>query len=152
MSTTKNFSSANPNFWARLLIFVFSVLSLIGIQFPSDPASLANEVTTTLSNSGFIAVIGILAVSVIMPIYNFIRTKPKLTLATIFGSSNFWIYALSFVFGIAVLFGIQIPDGTAEQVIGLVYQKDWGALLTVAFVNIIDPIIRWFRDRRPVEQ
>lgn len=150
-STTKNFSASNLNFWARLLIFFLSVLALIGIKFPENAEVLATKITTALSGPGFVAVIGILVVSVIMPIINFIRTKPKLTPAAIFGSANFWIYLLSFVFGIAILFGIQIPDGTAEQVIGAVYQKDWSGLLTIAIVNIVDPFVRWFRDKRNAE-
>jgi len=147
----KSFSASNLNFWARLLIFVFSVAALIGIKFPDTPTDLAVDITNSLSTSGLISVIGIIAISVIMPIYNFIRTKPTLTAAAVFGSPNFWIYALSFLFGVAILFGIQIPDGTAEQVVGAVYQKDWTGLFTIALTNIIDPIIRWFRDKRATQ-
>lgn len=142
------FNASNLNFWARLLIFFFSVLALIGIKFPDTAEAMATSITTSLSGTGFVAVIGILVVSVIMPIYNFIKTKPKLTAAAIFGSPNFWIYVLSFAFGIAVLYGIKIPEGTAEQVIAAIYQKDWSGLFTIAVVNIFDPIIRWFRDKR----
>lgn len=148
MTQKVNFSASNPNFWARLLIFVFSVLALIGIKFPDNPTAIATDITTSLSTSGFVAVLGVLAISVIMPIYNFIKTKPKLTAAAIFGSPNFWIYLLSFVFGVAVIVGINVPDGTSEQVIAAIYAKDWTALFTVAMTNIVDPLIRWFRDRR----
>lgn len=148
MTSAKNFNASNLNFWARLLIFVLSVLAMIGIKFPDDPTAIATDITTSISTSGFIAVVGILAVSVIMPIYNFVKTKPKLTAAAIFGSPNFWIYLLSFVFGVAVIVGINVPDGTAEQVISAIYAKDWTALFTVAVTNIVDPLIRWFRDRR----
>lgn len=148
---SKNFNGSNPNFWARLLIFAFSVLALIGIKFPDTPTNLAVDITTSLSTSGFIAVVGILAVSVIMPIYNFVRTKPKLTFASVFGSPNFWIYLFTFVFGIAVLFGINIPDGTSEQFVAAIYAKDWTGLFTIAVTNIVDPIIRWYRDRRNIQ-
>lgn len=147
-TTKKNFSAANPNFWARLLIFGFSVLALIGIKFPDTPASMADQITTSLSTSGFIAVLGVLAISIVMPLYNFIKTKPKINLLALIGSSNFWIYLASFVFGIAVLYGINIPDGTAEQIVGAIYAKDWSALFTIAAANIIDPFVRWLRDKR----
>jgi uncharacterized membrane protein len=147
-TSTKVFNASNPNFWARLLIFALSVLTLIGIKFPDSPAVIADQVTTVISTSGFYAVLGILVVSLIMPIYNFVKTKPNVTLSAVIGSPNFWIYALSFVFGLAVLYGIKIPDGTAEQVIGAIYQKDWIGLLNIAFINIIDPIIRFFRDKK----
>jgi len=147
-TTTKHFDAGNLNFWARLLIFGFSVLALIGIKFPDTPTDMAVDITTSLSTSGFIAVVGILAISVIMPIYNFVRTKPKINFMAILASPNFWIYLGSFVFGIAVLYGINIPDGTAEQIVGAIYAKDWTGLFSIAVANIVDPLVRWFRDRR----
>lgn len=151
MTQKKNFTASNPNFWARLLIFAFSILALIGIKFPSDPTDLATSITTTVSGPGFIAVIGILIVSVIMPIINFVRTKPKITAANVFGSANFWIYLGSFAFGILVLFGINIPEGTADQIVAAIYEKDWNALFTVATVNILDPFIRWLKDKKTAQ-
>lgn len=147
----KNFSASNLNFWARLLIFVFSIMALIGIKLPDTPDDLATTIVTTLNGPGFIAVIGIIVISVIMPIINFVRSKPKLSLNAVLGSPNFWIYLLSFVFGIAVLFGIKIPEGTAEQTIVAIYEKDWNTLFTIAIANIFDPIVRWFRDKRNKE-
>lgn len=148
---TPSFSASNLNFWARLLIFAFSILSLIGIKFPDNPTDMAVDITTSLTTTGFIGVVGILAISVIMPIYNFVRSKPKINFLALLGSPNFWIYFGTFVFGIAVLFGINIPDGTAEQVVAAIYAKDWTALFSIAVANIVDPIVRWFRDRRAKE-
>jgi uncharacterized membrane protein len=136
------------NFWARLLIFAFSVLALIGIKFPDTPENMAYEITNMLSSAGIVAVIGILAVSVIMPIYNFARTKPNVRLSDVFGSPNFWIYVLSFLFGIAVLFGINIPEVTSEKLVTAIYAKDWTGLIVIAVTNILDPVIRWFRDKK----
>lgn len=147
---TPSFSASNLNFWARLMIFGFSVLSLIGIKFPDNPTDMTVDITTSLTTGGFIGVVGILAISVIMPIYNFVRSKPKINFLALIGSPNFWIYAGSFVFGIAVLFGINIPDGTAEQLVGAAYAKDWTLLFSIAVANIFDPIVRWFKDKRAV--
>jgi hypothetical protein len=144
----QNFSSSNPNFWARLLIFAFSVIALLGVQIPESPAMLTDKIVTTISGGSAYAVIGILIVSVLMPIINFVRSKPKLDLYAIIGSPNFWIYFASFVLGCLVLLGIDIPDGTAEQLVGAIFAKDWGGLATVAFVNLADPFIRWWRDKR----
>lgn len=144
----KNFSASNLNFWARLLIFVFSVLALMGIKFPSDPTTLATDISTSLTTSGFIAVSGILIVSVLMPIYNFVRTKPKISFWSLVGSANFWIYAGSFLFGLAVMLGINIPSGTAELLVGAAYAKDWTALFSIALANVLDPLVRWFMDKK----
>jgi hypothetical protein len=143
-----NFKSSNLNFVARLIIFALSVLALIGVKFPDDPTTVGTDIATTLSTGGFIAVVGILAVSVIMPIYNFARTKPKVNIWSVLGSPNFWIYAATFVFGILTLNGINIPEGTSEQLIAAIYAKDWTNLATIAIANILDPLIRYFRDKR----
>jgi len=144
----KNFSATNPNFIARLMIFGLSILTIIGVQFPESPEMITDKITTTISTSGFVAVAGILLISVLMPIYNLVKTKPKITLSTIIGNPNFWIYAASFALGLLVMIGINIPDGTAAQLVGAIYAKDWGALVTLAFANIIDPIVRYFLDRK----
>ena len=146
-STKVNFTASNPNFIARLLIFALSILALIGVQFPTGAEELTEQITTTISTSGFYSVIGLLAISVIMPIYNLIKMKPKITLSSIIGNPNFWIYAGTFFFGILVLVGINIPEGTAEALVGAIYAKDWAGLFTIALANIIDPLIRFFKDR-----
>lgn len=143
----KAFTASNPNFIARLIIFVLSVFTIVGVHFPSSPEAIADNLTTTVSTSGYVAVIGILLVSVVMPIYNLVKTKPKITISTIIGNPNFWIYAASFGLGLLVLIGINIPDGTAASIVGAIWAKDWTALLTLAFTNIIDPVIRYFLDR-----
>lgn len=144
----QNFSAANPNFWARLLIFFFSVVAMLGVQFPQAPEALTGNILNTLSSGGTYAVIGVLVVSVIMPIVNLVRTKPKINVYTLIGSTNFWIYAASFVFGILVLFGIQVPDGTAEAMVSAAWVKDWGSLFSIALTNLLDPIIRAFIDKK----
>lgn len=151
MAQTQAFSASNPNFWARLVIFVLGLLTALGIDFPQSPETLGTEITTTISSSGFYAVLGLMAVSVIMPIYNFIRSKPKLSAAAFFGSPNTWIYIGSFVGGLLVLIGINIPDGTAEAIVGAAYAKDWSALISIMAANILDPFIRWLRDKRTKE-
>lgn len=144
----KNFQASNPNFWARLVIFALSILGLIGVQFQTAPDVLGGQIVTTISTSGYYAVLGLIAVSVLMPIYNLVKQKPKITFASVFGSPNFWIYLLTFLFGIGMIYGIEFPDGTAEEIVGAIFSKDWSHLVNIAFVNILDPLIRWFRDKR----
>ncbi|MGL6009655.1 MAG: hypothetical protein ACRC1D_09390 [Culicoidibacterales bacterium] len=148
----RNFDAGNPNFTARIIIFFLSVGALAGIKFPGDPALVAENVTNALSGGGYIAVLGVLATSVIMPIINFIRSKPSKNFREVFfnlvGSANFWIYLGSFVLGIMVLLGIEIPEATSEQAVGAIFEKDWIGLILIAATNILDPIIRYFRDRK----
>ena len=147
----KNFDAGNLNFWARLAIFVLGLLATLGIQFPQDPVSLGTEIVTTLTTGGWDSVLGLMAISVIMPIYNFIRSKPKLSLAAFLGSPNTWLYLATFLVGIMLTFGIKIPEGTGEAIVGAIYAKDWSGLISIMAINIFDPIIRWLRDKRNKE-
>lgn len=148
----KNFDPKNPNFAARLIIFALSVLAMIGVKFPDSPTVIADGITNALSGGGYFALITVLGISVVMPIVNFIRSKPALNfkaiVLTLIGSPNFWIYLGNFIFGLVILLGIKIPAGTADEIVGAVYGKDWTGLLLIAVTNIFDPLIRYLRDRK----
>jgi len=151
MALQKNFSASNLNFWARLVIFILGLLATIGIRFPQDPVSLGTDIVSTLSTGGWYSVLGLMAVSVIMPIYNFIRSKPKISLMAFLGSPNTWLYLATFLVGVMITLGINVPEGTGEAIVGAIYGKDYIGLVTIMATNILDPLIRWFRDRRNEE-
>lgn len=147
----KNFDATNLNFWARLVIFVLGLLATLGVKFPADPVSLGTDIVTTLTTGGWYAVLGLMAISVIMPIYNFIRSKPKLSLAAFLGSPNTWLYLATFLVGVTIVLGIKVPEGTGEAIVGAIYAKDWSGLISIMAMNILDPFIRWLRDKRNAE-
>lgn len=148
MASQKAFDTKSPNLWAQLVIAILGLLGIMGIQFPASPDQLGNEIVTTLSNGSLFAVFSLMGVSVIMPIVNYIRSKPKPTLAGFFGNPNTWIYIVTFVLGLLVLRGISIPAGTADALVSAAFAKDWIALINVVAVGILSPFIRWLIDRK----
>ena len=50
---------------------------------------------------------------------------------------------------VPLLFGSDAlrEGGTVEQIVGAVYAKDWGTLTFVLFSNVLNPLIRWFKDK-----
>jgi|JI9StandDraft_1071089.scaffolds.fasta_scaffold591568_2 hypothetical protein len=147
VSLQKAFDTKSPNFWAQLVIAVLGLLSILGIQFPSSPDQLGGEIVTTLSTGSLFMVFSLMGVSVIMPIVNYIRSKPKPTLAGFFGNPNTWVYIVSFALGLLIWRGIPIDAGTAESLVGAVFAKDWVALIGVVATGIISPLVRWLMDR-----
>ena len=89
MILQQNFSAAKPNFWARLVILALGIFTVAGGQFPANPDDLGDQIVTTICGGGITAVIGILFVSVIMPIYNFFSKKPRLSAAVFFPTRTF---------------------------------------------------------------
>lgn len=63
------------------------------------------------------------------------------------GSTATYIAFGNAVFGALLLFGIAIPDGTAEAVVQQqIAQKDWGQLFNLVLINVLTPLIRWIKD------
>lgn len=147
MATQKAFSVTSKNLWFQISLLILGIVAGLGVKLPSDPAAIADNIVNTLSTSGIYAVIGILVVSVIGPIYNFVNTKPKLSLSAFVGDPNNWVYIGSFVASLLVLVGIPIPDGTAAQIVNAIFVKDWAALAAVFVGSVLTPLVRFFMDR-----
>lgn len=147
MSTQKQFSTTSKNFWFQLVLFALSIAAGLGINFPSSPETITTDILNTFSTSGIYAVAGILIVSVIGPVYNFVKSKPKLSLSAFLADANNWVYIVSFAASGLVLLGVAIPDGTAEQIVRAVMVRDWAAIGSVGLSSIIVPLVRYFIDR-----
>ena len=147
MANVRAFTSSSPNFLASILIFVLFLLTSLGIKFGGTPDVVAGEVITVFGTGSLITIISIMAISIGMPIYNFFKTKPKINILEWLGSPNTWIYVGTFVVSLLMLLGIEIPAGTPEAIVAAIVNGNWEALVTVAATNILNPLIRWLRDR-----
>lgn len=147
MSTkTQKFSAGSSNFLVNILNFLLSSLALSGVELPADPASISGDIVNALSPTGWIAVVGIIAINVISPIYHAFL-KGSFSLKGLLSSSNFWIQFGTLLAAAVALFGLILPAGTTEQVVGAVYAKDWTTLAIILFTNIITPLVRFFKDK-----
>lgn len=143
----KAFSFQSSNLWVNILTFILGAVALAGVELPTNPNSISLDIVNTLSSSGVIAVIGIVLINVANPIYHAV-IKSSFNFKAMVGSPNFWINAGSLGASLLVLVGLEFPNGTIEQIVGAIYSKDYSALLFVLFSNVMNPLIRWFRDRK----
>ena len=144
----KVFSASSPNFWLSLMVFGFSVAALFGIKFPASPGDTAAGIAHGLAGGHPFSIIGLLTTSVAGPVIQFIRKKPNVPVASILGSANFWVYLGGFLVSIAMLLGIGIPADAPAKIAEAVLAKQWGALATLAFTAIVQPIWRYFNDKK----
>lgn len=147
--TKQVFNAASPGFLYTVIVLALTALAAAGVTFPSSPEDITGDIITGLSQSGIWAISGIILTSVLFPFYN--AYKKGLKWYQILGSTATYIAFGNAVFGALLLFGIAIPDGTAEAVVGAIAQKDWGQLFNLVLINVLTPLIRWIKDRnKPV--
>lgn len=142
----QKFSASSTNFLVNVLNFLLATLAIAGVTLPADPSAITNDLQNTLSASGWVAVVGMVIVNVVNPIYHAF-VKGRFSLTGIFSSSNFWIQLGTLLVSLLVLLGIEILPGTVEDVVGAIYAKDWVGLAVVLFTNVLNPLIRYLKDR-----
>lgn len=141
------FSLNSSNLWVNIITFILASVALAGVELPANPNSISLDIVNTLNSAGVIAVAGIILLNVANPIYHAF-VKSSFDFKAMVGSPNFWVNLGSLIAGLAVLVGISFPDGTVEQIVGAIYSKDFSALALTLFTNVLNPLIRYFRDKK----
>ena len=143
---TQKFSTQSSNFWVNAANVLLSIIAMAGVTLPADPSTITGDFTNTLSTGGWIAAIGLLIVNVASPLYHAF-VKGTFSFTGLLSSSNFWIQIGTLAASALLLVGLAFPAGTVEQIVGAVYAKDWGTVTFVLFSNVLNPLIRWFKDK-----
>ena len=150
MSKTK-FDPKSPGFIASITYAILAAFAATGIEFPKDPAQIAGDFETTMSSGGIFAITGMLISAIIFPIWNFIKKGGRINAKLILSNTTFWVSLVTAILGFAALYGFTVPDGTAEQIVSALYAKDWGVLLSVLAINILNPLIRFLKEVKNIE-
>lgn len=144
-----NFNNKSTSFWVSILTAVLAISATAGIEWPQQPDALASGIVNAVTGpTGYVGLIGIIVTAIAGPVWKYIRKPNKITVAQLFGSPNTWIGIGSAIVALLIMFGIAIPSGTSEQVVGAVYARDYSLLLTVVVTNLLNPFVRYLRDRR----
>lgn len=143
------FDASSPGFLYSVIVALLAIFAASGVHFPDTPAETATEITTLLSTSGFWALIGVAASSILFPIYNAWK-KGDLSFRGIFSNTLTWVAIGVLVFDALALFGLKFPDGTAEQLVYAIYAKDWSALISMFFTVILPVVVRFIKEQRTV--
>ena len=141
------FDVSSPGFLYTVIVSALTILAATGVTFPANPADIAGEITTLLSTSGFFAIVGVIVASVLFPIWNAYK-KGELSFAGVFGNTLTWIAIGNIGFALLALFGLNLPEGTVEQIVYGIQQKDWSALISLLVTTIIPTIVRFIKDKR----
>lgn len=143
-----SFSQKSPYLWSSLLTFVLTAAAMIGIELPASPEQISGEIISVIQGGGYYALIAVIAVNIIAPVVSFIRKGGKVNLLDLLGSPSFWIAFGSVVVGLLIYLGIDVPKDTPQSIIGAIFARDWAMLAFVAVANLLNPIVRYLRDRK----
>lgn len=155
MSTTskqKFFNPASPGFIYAVVVAVLTIIAAAGIELPKDPASLGTDFVTSLSTGGIYALFGVIASSLVFPIYNFIKSGMKFSLRAVFSLNTTWIALGNAVAAGLVLTGFVLPEGTVEQIVGAVSVKDWMGLISTLALTVGNTLIRFIKERQRLKE
>lgn len=117
---------------------------MFNIEFQQPIGVLADGLATTLSTQGVYAIIGILVVSVIGPIYTAVSKK---SVKAIWSSVSTWTYLAIAVASGLTLLGIAVPPGSAEALVAAIWAKDWATVGAIGAMSFLVPFIRWIKSR-----
>ena len=140
------FDASSPGFLYTVIVAALTILAISGVQFPDNPEDTARELTNLLSTSGFWALIGVAASSILFPVYNAWK-KGNLTFRGIFSNTLTWVALFVLFFDILALFGLNFPPGTAEQLAYAIYAKDWTSLTSMLLTVILPAVVRFIKDK-----
>jgi membrane protease YdiL (CAAX protease family) len=140
------FDASSPGFLYTVIVSILTIFAASGVTFPADPGSIAGEITTLLSTGGFFAIVGVVVASIGFPIWNAWK-KGALTFGGLFSSTLTWVAIGNILFSALALLGLSLPDGTVEQIVYGIAQKDWTALFSLLVTTIVPSIVRFIKER-----
>ena len=148
-ATQPVFNAASPGFLYTVIVTALTLLALAGGQFPDNPTDTATDLVNLLSTSGFWALIGVAASSIFFPVYNAWK-KGDLSFKGIFSNVLTYVALGVLAFDAMALFGLNFPDGTAENLVYAVFAKDWSSLISILVTVVLPTVVRFIKDKKQV--
>ena len=147
-SNAKFFNPGSAGFVYAVVTTALSIFAASGVTFPKVPSELGAELVNSYSTGGVYALLGIIASGIFFPIYNAIQAK-TFSLKGIFSRNLTWIALGNLAIAAIALTGFVLPDGTSEQVVGAVSMKDWGSVISIIGLNVVNTLLRYIKDQAP---
>lgn len=126
------------NFFVNLLSLVFYVLALNGAEVN---AGAGESIVDAFQTKEVFAIIAALVPNLINPIMKIAKNGFSFAFLK---SKNFWVQFTNLALGTLVYFGLQFPEGAASEILEIVFNGDWGALITAISINILTPLYYFF--------
>lgn len=137
------FNASSPGFLYTVIVSILAIFAASGVTI-ANPNDVAGEIVTSLSSGGVYAIIGVIASSVVFPIWNAVQ-KGSISFDGIFSSTLTWIAIGNIVFAAIALTGLVLPEGTVEGLVYAISAKDWNALISMVLTTILPTVVRFIK-------
>jgi uncharacterized membrane protein len=123
------------------------VFVLAGLKI--DPNTTSTQLIDSIQSKNW-AFLGMLIFNTGAVAFHWIKTwqNDKPNFGAFLRSNNWWLSFANIAASLLLLVGVNLPPETSDQIVGAIFQKDWWALATLAFTNLLLPIIRRFVEQR----
>ena len=144
---SKPFDPKSPGFLYSIIVAALTLFSAAGVSFQQSAEGLASNIVTSLSQGGVYAIFGVVAASIIVPIYNHFRDGGKFNLRDIFSRNVTWVALGNLLLSAVALTGFVLPDGTVQEIFSAVSTKDWMSLVSILALTVGNTLIRFLKQK-----
>lgn len=130
--------------------FFVSLVTLILLAFEANALSVnvgAEQIVSVLASKDAGAIISLFVLNFINPIMKLLNKTQEWDWGFL-KSANFWTQALTVVLAAVAIFGLQLPEDAAPELVSAYYTQQFSIISVAVVINIINPIYHFLKSKQ----
>ena len=130
--------------------FFVSLVTLILLAFEANALSVnvgAEQIVSVLGSKDAGAIISLFVLNFINPIMKLLNKTQEWDWGFL-KSPNFWTQALTVVLAAVAIFGLQLPEDAAPELVSAYYSQQFSLISVAVVINIINPIYHFLKSKQ----
>jgi hypothetical protein len=130
--------------------FFVSLVTLILLAFEANALSVnvgAEQIVSVLASKDAGAIISLFVLNFINPIMKLLSKTQEWDWGFL-KSPNFWTQALTVVLAAVAIFGLQLPEDAAPELVSAYYSQQFSIISVAVVINIINPIYHFLKSKQ----
>jgi len=130
--------------------FFVSLVTLILLAFEANALSVnvgAEQIVSVLASKDAGAIISLFVLNFINPIMKLLSKTQEWDWGFL-KSPNFWTQSLTVVLAAVAIFGLQLPEDAAPELVSAYYSQQFSIISVAVVINIINPIYHFLKSKQ----
>jgi hypothetical protein len=130
--------------------FFVSLVTLILLAFEANALSVnvgAEQIVSVLASKDAGAIISLFVLNFINPIMKLLNKTQEWDWGFL-KSPNFWTQSLTVVLAAVAIFGLQLPEDAAPELVSAYYSQQFSIISVAVVINIINPIYHFLKSKQ----